>query len=130
MGKHIYLIDDDYDDAEIFSYALRDIYPSATLTHYDNGLTAVEMLKNEELVLPDVIFLDINMPFINGWECLRQIKGFAENKKIPIVMYSTSDIEKEGLVAQDLGARAFLIKPSTLGELKNKLSRLFNEFWQ
>lgn len=123
------LIDDDRDDAEIFSDALKEAGLSDGLDYYEDGLKALKSLADKS-VRPDVIFLDINMPFINGWECLRQIKGFAENKKIPIVMYSTSDIEKEGLVAQDLGARAFLIKPSTLGELKNKLSRLFNEFWQ
>ena len=76
-----------------------------------------------------MIFLDINMPNITGWECLREIKKITALQTISIVMYSTSNLESEGLKAQDIGAAAFLTKPNDYEQLKENLSALFNDLW-
>jgi CheY-like chemotaxis protein len=125
MSKQVLLIDDDRDDAEIFSDALKEAGLSGGMDYYEDGLKALENLANQS-THPDVIFLDINMPSINGWECLREIKNLAGMQHIPIVMYSTSNLQSEGISAKDIGAAAFLTKPDNFRDLKVRLVELFN----
>lgn len=127
MSKHVLLIDDDQEDAEIFSDALTELKLDFVLDHFVDGHKALEQLNENKEAHPNVIFLDINMPAISGWECLRQIKDLAFLNHIPIVMYSTSNLEREGLDAKEMGAAAFLTKPDNFKELKIKLSGLFTE---
>jgi CheY-like chemotaxis protein len=126
MSIRVLLIDDDGDDAEIFSDALKEAGVSYAFDYFDDGLKAIEKLTNGASI-PNIIFLDINMPSISGWECLREIKKLAALQHIPIVMYSTSNLHNEGISARDIGAAAFLTKPDNFRELKNKLVNLFNE---
>ena len=128
MSIRVLLIDDDRDDAEIFSDALKESGVSDTFDYFDDGIKALSNLTNAAM-LPDIIFLDINMPSISGWECLREIKNLASLQHIPIVMYSTSNLQNEGISARDIGAAAFLTKPDNFQELKNKLVSLFNELF-
>jgi CheY-like chemotaxis protein len=129
MSKRVLLIDDDRDDAEIFRDALKESGLSDGLDYFEDGLKALENLASKS-TRPDVIFLDINMPSINGWECLRAIKNLAGLQQIPIVMYSTSNLQSEGLNAQDIGAAAFLTKPDNFRDLKVRLVHLFNELFR
>ncbi len=124
------MIDDDKDDAEILSAALSESGISAALDHIENGSQALEKLMDNGADIPDVIFLDINMPVINGWECLREIKKLAELQSIPIVMYSTFNLQSEGISAKDVGAAAFFTKPDKFSELKIKLVSLFDELFK
>jgi DNA-binding response OmpR family regulator len=129
MNKRVLLIDDDRDDAEIFSDALAEAEITSELDYFDDGAKAMETLLNKA-TLPDIIFLDINMPSVSGWECLREIKKLAALQHIPIVMYSTSNLQSEGISAADIGAAAFLTKPDNFRDLKNKLSNLFNDLFK
>ena len=129
MSKRVLLIDDDRDDAEIFSDALKESGLSNGLDYFEDGLKALENLANKS-TRPDVIFLDINMPSINGWECLREIKNLAGLQHIPIVMYSTSNLQSEGISAKDIGAAAFLTKPDNFRDLKVRLVHLFDELFR
>ena len=126
MTKHILLIDDDPDDVEIFSDALKDLNFGTILNHFSNGIKAVESLADKSTSAPNIIFLDINMPNITGWECLRELKKLAHLEQIPIVMCTTSNLWKEEITANDLGASAFLTKPSNFAQLKEELSLLLN----
>jgi len=128
MSKRVLLIDDDRDDAEIFSDALKEAGLSDGLDYYEDGLKALKSLADKS-VRPDVIFLDINMPSINGWECLREIKNLAGMQHIPIVMYSTSNLQSEGISAKDIGASAFLTKPDNFRDLKVRLTDLFHQLF-
>ena len=123
--RHILLIDDDKDDAELFSDAVEELEVNVGLIHFIDGNEAVKKLYEKAAPIPDIIFLDINMPHINGWECLKQLKIIAHLKSIPIVMYSTSTLDKHGIAPADVGASAFLTKPSNFEELKNRLMALF-----
>lgn len=118
------LIDDDPDEAMFFSQALSELNLSTNFRYVGNGVETVPKLLVDDGYSPDVIFLDINMPIVNGWECLRNLKSFAEYRRIPIVMYSSEDIENEGMAALDVGAAAFMTKPTTYSELKSRLSSL------
>ena len=129
MAKRVLLIDDDREDAEIFSAALTESGLETSLDYYENGPTAMERLMSATTGVPDIIFLDINMPAINGWECLREIKKLASMQSIPIVMYSTYNLQREGINAKDVGATAFFTKPDNFRELKDKLSHLLKELF-
>ena len=120
------MIDDDPDEALFFSDALSDLGLSTAFRYVGNGMDTLPELLKKDGYLPDVIFMDINMPMTNGWECLRGLKSVAEFRSVPIVMYSNSDIEKEGSAASDVGAAAFMTKPTNFDELKSNLSRLIN----
>jgi CheY-like chemotaxis protein len=130
MQKRILLIDDDKDDAELFVDALQETGTDAAFNHYNDGIEALARLAEPDFRRPDVIFLDINMPAVDGWECLRRIKQVALLKNIPIVMYSTSNLLEKGVSPSDVGAAAFLTKPDSFNELKRKLSELLGTLFQ
>ena len=126
MAKHVLLIDDDPDDALFFLQALSELDLSADFLYLGNAWETLPELFKKTDYLPDVIFLDINMPMSDGWECLKELKSLAEFRNIPVVMYSTADIESEGFLAVNVGAAAFMTKPTTLAELKLRLAKLMH----
>src|SRR5215472_11773008 len=85
-----FLIDDDIDDQEIFSMAIKDAHPLARCVFADDGVHALEKFKIDNTFIPHVIFIDINMPRMNGIQCLSEIKKLSRLQHIPAYMYSTS----------------------------------------
>lgn len=116
------LIDDDADDSDLFREALEETDPGITLLCAGNGEEALKRLK--ELPLPSLIFLDINMPRMNGWECLKRMKQTPEYKDIPVLMYSTSSHQREIDIAIDLGALSFFTKPHSYSELRKMMKHI------
>lgn len=120
------IIDDDQDDQEIFLMCVRKISSNIDCLTANSGVAAVDMLKSNDDYVPDYIFLDVNMPKMNGIECLKVLKSINRLNDTKILMYSTTsenDVVKESL---SLGADEFIKKPSKTGELKEKLSIIFN----
>jgi CheY-like chemotaxis protein len=116
----ILLVDDDSEDAELFLHAVNEIDPSIQIENAKDGQHALEILE-VDLNLPSVIFLDINMPRVNGWECLMKLKQNHRTKNIPVVMYSTSRHNDDKLMAKKLGAIHFMEKPYHFDELKEQI---------
>jgi len=79
--------EDDFDDFDLFREALHRFDPGIELHHARNGLHAIESLTS---YVPDFIFLDINMPLMDGWECLDIIKETPRLADIPVYMISTA----------------------------------------
>lgn len=123
MLNKFLLVDDDQDDRDLFSEALRNIDSSMELQTAQNGIDVLEKLRNRSMN-PQIIFLDINMPVMNGWECLTHLKADADLKAIPVVMYSTSPAAIDGSKALSSGAVCFLEKPPTFVKLRDFLQRL------
>ena len=121
IGKRILLIDDDSDDAEIFGEALQEAGIEAVFEYASDGYAACEKLVESNINRPDVIFLDINMPTFDGWDCLKTLKGHLELQKIPVIMYSTAAQEWDKKKAAGLGAYDFLTKPNSYKDLKKRL---------
>jgi CheY-like chemotaxis protein len=121
------LADDDKDDVELFQECLDEIDSSSKCYPAVNGIEALHKLNNEGLV-PDMIFLDINMPLMSGWQCLSEIKKNTTFKKIPIIIYSTSSHKREAGIAIDLGAFCFMTKPNSYDELKDILQTIIDHF--
>jgi CheY-like chemotaxis protein len=113
MTKRVLLIDDDKDDAEIFEEALAEADSTAEFVYIDDGRLALQILQQKDLPLPSIIFLDVNMPIISGWECLKELKKYHFLTGIPVVMYSTSSHKKELDTALQEGAAAFSPSPTT-----------------
>lgn len=123
MTDIILLIDDDEDDCEIFQEAISDSCPSAQLVIASDGVEAIEIL-NSGKVRPDVIFLDFNLPKMNGFDCLHLLKIDPGTKMIPIVMYSTSGERKQEETALRLGADYYLQKKPGFRQLCGDLKKL------
>jgi CheY-like chemotaxis protein len=122
----IILIDDDPDDALIFGDVLREINPSAQFEHFIDSAESLKILLAPGADLPDMIFLDISMPIVNGWHCLTEFKKAAHLKQIPVFMYSTSSRNREIEMAHELGAAGFLTKPDGYELLKDLLTGIVN----
>lgn len=128
--KNIYLADDDSDDVEFFQEALADVCNSAAFATGKNGMELMKKLLYPELPVPDIIFLDINMPLMNGLECLKEIKSHLHLKDIPVVMYTTSALSGTIEIAYRLGANLFMEKPSEFQVLKSMLKPILNRDWK
>ena len=120
------LIDDDKDDQEIFLMALNAISPSVRCEFANDGIYALDELKNNGF-RPNIIFIDINMPRMNGIQCLTEIKKVSKLQHIPAYMYSTS---YESAIVEEclrIGATGFLKKAIRIEDLQKQLSQIFIE---
>lgn len=121
------LIDDDADDHEIFKLALETVDKSINCVCIGESIDAIKKLKTDNLFLPAIIFVDINMPVMNGMECLAEIKKIEHLKNVPVIFYSTfADPEKLSEM-KELGAVEYFEKPSDMDVLADKLYSIFKE---
>jgi CheY-like chemotaxis protein len=121
--KNLLLIDDDEDDQEIFLSAVRDISDVVRFTTFFSGIEALENLS-QSAIRPDVIFLDLNMPVMNGQQFLVAIKKDPNLKDIPVIIFSTSSQPSAIQTVKELGAADFITKPGLFNELVNILRPL------
>jgi CheY-like chemotaxis protein len=112
--KHlnIFLADDDFDDCLFFKSIVDEFPLSTLLTEVHDGEQLMELLENNKNGLPDILFIDLNMPRKNGFECLVEIKTSAKWKALPVIMYSTSSEQNVIDRLYKNGAQHFIQKPS------------------
>ena len=119
-SKHLNLLlaDDDTDDCIFFKAALEKLSLSTSLTTVHDGEQLMRLLLKETYEFPHVLFLDLNMPRKNGFECLSEIKLHKKLKQLPVIMFSTS-LEQEvvNLLYQN-GAQYYIRKPAEFLQLK------------
>ena len=121
--KKILLIDDDEDDQILFVDAVKGIDGTMLFEIGNNGLEALALLRNAQK-LPDMIFLDLNMPKMNGYEVLTELANDVVLKAIPVVIYTTSSSQADQLRTQEMGAHYFLTKPSNLLHFESELTKI------
>jgi CheY-like chemotaxis protein len=127
---NILLAEDDQDDRDFFDNALKEIPISTQLTTVYDGEQLMNYLYKNSDQLPDVLFLDINMPRKNGFECLCEIKEDEKLKDLLVVMFSTSfprDIKYEEDMINRLlkiGAHDFIRKSDNLAQLKETIHQI------
>ncbi|WP_018616613.1 response regulator [Segetibacter koreensis] len=114
--KHIVIADDDHEDVELLKESLAKSCSDLDFTLADNGCNLLNALKTTSP--PDLIILDINMPVMDGKECLKVIKSNQLMKAIPIMMYSTSTNKKDIEACYSFGADYYVIKPSSIEEIE------------
>jgi CheY-like chemotaxis protein len=113
--------EDDPEDVDVFCEAVKSIDDSIGCIIAKDGAEALSILENS-VILPDMIFLDVNMPLLGGRECLKHIKGNKEYRTIPVAIYTTSNRPHDISDFKALGANHYIIKPNTFGEIQKSLS--------
>lgn len=125
----IFLADDDEDDRMMFGEALREVAIQANLHTANDGEKLLSLLSQKALV-PNVIFLDLNMPNKNGKECLKEIRSKAQYDAVPVVIYSTSSNKADLTETYQLGANLYLEKPSSYSALVHALADILTLDWK
>ncbi|MDO7172324.1 response regulator [Mariniflexile sp. AS56] len=127
---NIILVDDDEDDRMLFSEALEEISLKTTLELFKHGQELLDYLFQPNIELPNLVFLDINMPIINGMQCLTEIRNNTKLKDLFIAMYSTSSSEKDIEDSFKLGANIYINKPSSFSKLCEIVEKTLKVNWQ
>lgn len=112
--SHIFYVDDDIDDIEIFRSAVNDVCADVRLTTLTNSQIFFSTLQ--KIDTPDVIVLDVNMPAVDGIQCLKLVRDSEEFRHIPVVLFSTSRYVTKLQESIQFGANHFILKGSSLQE--------------
>lgn len=120
--KKVLMVDDDADDQLLFVNALQEIDTTMHCEIANNGIEALEKLKT---FVPDVVFLDLNMPMMNGMECLAAMKKNKHLANIPVIIFTTTNDKVSIASTREMGATAFFHKPIEFNRLRQKLLDLF-----
>lgn len=123
---NILIVDDDADDRDILIDILTSIDSNIICTTAQNGEEALAILKNNH-PLPDVIFIDLNMPRIDGKRFLQEKNKIAELSSIPAIVHSTSGLSRDIEDVKKLGAFAFVVKASRYLLLCAEIRRVWEE---
>lgn len=91
----------------------------------EDGQQAINALAGSS-IRPNMIFLDINMPVMNGWELLKKLKADDRYVDIPVIIYSTSSSQRDKKIAFDLGAMCFVTKPESMQLIKAMLETVIS----
>lgn len=126
---HIMLADDDEDDRSFFVEAFKEVKIKYTISTFNDGVELMEYF-DEGNPLPDIIFLDLNMPRKSGMECLKEIRRNKRLKDVSIAIYSTSSSEQDIEDTFISGANVYIKKPSDFTQLKKILSDVVHINWQ
>jgi CheY-like chemotaxis protein len=126
--KNVLLAEDDEEDVLLFETVLSELNQDIIVTVATDGNVLMALLK-QATILPEMIFLDLNMPHKNGFECLSEIKGNAQWNSIKIVILSTSSQKQQIETAYDNGADLYLAKPVSYTQFKNMLEKCLTLDW-
>ncbi|WP_445454733.1 response regulator [Flavobacterium sp. 25HG05S-40] len=127
---HIILADDDEDDRLLFTDAFDELKINTKVNTFNDGVELMDYLNADDAVLPNVLFLDLNMPKKNGIECLYEIKRDDKFNDIAIAIFSTSSSEEHIEETFVQGANIYIKKPSDFATLKKVLSEVVTINWQ
>ena len=117
------IIDDDPDETYIFRNAIETFAPDVECLDFNLPHKALAYLMDEQSIKPNWIFLDLNMPKMDGLTCLKQIKGMLYLNKIPVIMYSTSSQKADIESSKKLGADGYVTKPNTFEEIIKEVKK-------
>ena len=122
------IVDDDADDQELFVEAAAEIDPKIHCLCAYNGEEALQML-NTTTALPQIIFLDLNMPRMNGRQCLNELHKKNEWVEIPVVIYTTTRRKEDESELKNMGAVCFLTKPNSFDGIRKVISLALKKDW-
>jgi CheY-like chemotaxis protein len=127
MPKNILYVEDNPDSITFFSRVVKKLGDYSFVTRED-GTSALEFLEEIKDFQPEMILLDINLPGMNGFEILQQLRNNSSYKHVPVIMFTSSDDQADIKKSYEYGANAYLIKPDSLNTMKEVLEVTFN-FW-
>lgn len=123
---HLLLADDDSDDREFFFDALQTVSIPVELSIVKDGEELMQWLIQRRECLPDLLFLDLNMPRKNGHECLKEIKRHPDLKTLPVIILSTAANTLEIETLYKNGAQYYIQKPNGFSELVQVIGEVLN----
>jgi len=118
------IVDDDPDELGLFMEAAARVDARINCSTALDGEDALKQLLAPGAILPDVIFLDLNMPRINGRQCLEEIRKRDDLAGVPVIIYSTTSFHRDREELQSLGAARFITKPSSFEGLCNIIAEV------
>ena len=126
--KRILYVDDDADDRELLTEAIKEANPDVEVMLAENGLDALQLLaslkeKNEEL--PCIIVLDINMPFLDGRETFERLKQDTVLRAVPVIVFSSSEKPQDKMLFNEMGIE-FFVKPSNVRYMSDIVNHMIN----
>jgi len=127
-GKPILLIEDDQIDAMTVRRAFKELHVANPLAHVENGEAALAYLHGPAQDRPCLILLDLNMPIMGGIEFLRAAKADAGLKRIPVVVLTTSEEQRDKLESFDLGVAGYMRKPVDYKQFVETM-RTIDAYW-
>jgi len=123
--KTIVIADDDDDDLELFQITASEICFGVKLIIVKDGLGLMRLL--EAIPVPDIIVLDLNMPYKSGKDCLIEIRSKQKFDGVKVVILSTSDHSDDVTFCLSKGANDYFVKPSSIDDLKRIISAICND---
>ena len=127
-SKPILLIEDDDVDVMTVKRALKDLKVSNQLVSIGDGEEAIEYLKTESAVKPCIVLLDLNMPKMDGAEFLKIVKADKALKKIPVVILTTSNSDRDVIESYELGAAGYMVKSVDYEKFVETI-RAIDQYW-
>lgn len=124
----ILIADDDNDDVQLTRDCFQINKLPVHINEVGDGQLLIEHLRSETTTLPQLILLDLNMPRKSGLEALEEIKSDNIFRKIPVVIFSTSNAQRDIEKAYELGASCFVSKPNNIDEWCDKMKKI-GKFW-
>lgn len=122
-------MDDDPDEHLLFQDALKELPAAPRLVYARDGQQLMQFLSDEKAELPAIIFLDLNMPRMNGFECLQEIRKSSKLNRIPVVIFSTTSQTQAIDKVYEQGANYYIRKPNTFAMLKEVIERMLEIDW-
>lgn len=127
LSPVVWIVDDDPDDQYLFELAFRTLKPPVQVKLLSDGEDLLPALQESDR-LPSLIVLDLNMPRVDGFEALKQLRMSAIYKKLPVVVLTTSTRYEDREKAFNLGANEFLTKPTASGKLIMLFAQLVKDW--
>lgn len=121
--NHVLLADDDFDDCDIFSEVFSAQFPDIKLSISNDGGTLMDYLNRPPDPTADLIFLDLNMPVLTGFQCLAQIWEDANLKNNIIIIFTTSSNPDDVERLYAMGANYFITKPTDYNEMEKLINK-------
>ena len=125
--RKLLLVDDDDEEFELFLSAAKEIVKEIEVIHSDGCNDVLSVLRNTK---PDIVFLDINMPTVDGVDCLKMIRACKEYENLPVIMYSTSSNKLSIQECFDHKANLYVVKSYSYQGLLNVLTDVFSINWK
>lgn len=124
--RNVFLAEDDEDDRYFFRQVIGEINPEINLELVGDGRQLLDLLQH---FCPDLLFLDLEMPYKNGLECLQEIRAKESLRELPVIVFSSTNRPANIQTAYEMGADLFLLKSASMSEYKASLQAVLNLDW-
>lgn len=124
---NVLLVDDDSEESYLFNEALEHAHLNIHLSRATDGNDLIHYLLTQHT--PDLVFMDINMPYKDGLEALTEIRSYPQFRNLPLVIYSTTKNEASINACYEKGANLFVIKPDDFDEMMNVVKKVCTYDW-